>query len=154
MKLKSMALLLACAMAGIAQAHTASAEVLEGVWLIKGKAAVQLFDCKGLLCGRILWLQAPHDAQGQVKRDMKNPDSALRQRELCGLTVLWDLRSRGPNHWDDGWFYYPASGKTYNIKMELTSSDALVARLYLGMSFVGETKTLRRVLHGTSEGWC
>jgi uncharacterized protein (DUF2147 family) len=154
MKLKSLVFLLACAMAGISQAHPASAEVPEGVWLIKGKAAVQLFDCKGLLCGRILWLQAAHDPQGQLKRDKKNPDSALRQRELCGLTVIWDLRSSGPNHWDDGWFYYPDSGKTYNVKMELISSDALVARFYLGTSLVGETKTLRRVLHGASEGWC
>ena len=154
MKLKSLVLLLASTMAGITHAHTASAEAPEGVWLIKGKAAVQIFDCKSLLCGRILWLQAPHDSQGQLKRDMRNPDPALRQRELCGLTVIWGLRSSGPNHWDDGWFYYPASGKTYNIKMELTSSDALVARFYQGTSFVGETKTLSRVLHGTSEGWC
>ena len=154
MKLKSLVLLLIFTMAGIANAHIASAEVPDGVWLIKGEAAVQIFDCNGLLCGRILWLQAPRDSQGQLKRDTRNPDPALRQRELCGLTVIRDLRSAGPNHWDDGWFYYPDSGRTYNIKMELTSSDALVARFYQGTSFVGETKTLRRVLHGTSEGWC
>jgi uncharacterized protein (DUF2147 family) len=154
MKLRRLALLLILAMAGIANAHIASAEVPEGVWLIKGEAAVQIFDCNGLLCGRILWLQAPHDSQGQLKRDKRNPDPALRQRALCGLTVIRDLRSTGPNHWDDGWFYYPDSGRTYNVKMELTSSDALVARFYQGISFVGETKTLSRVLHGTSEGWC
>jgi uncharacterized protein (DUF2147 family) len=154
MKLKSLALLLASTIAGIAQAHTASAEAPEGVWLVNGEAAVQLFDCNSLLCGRILWLQAPRDSQGQLKRDARNPDPALRQRQLCGLTVIRDLRANGPNHWGDGWFYYPDSGKTYNVKMELTSSDALSARFYLGTSFVGETKTLRRVVQGTSEGWC
>jgi uncharacterized protein (DUF2147 family) len=154
MKLKSLVLLLASTMAGIAHAHTASAEVPEGVWLIKGEAAVQIFECNSLLCGRILWLQAPHDSQGQPKRDKRNPDPALRPRELCGLTVIRDLRSTGPNHWDDGRFYYPDSGKTYDVKMELTSSDALVARFYQGTSFLGETKTLSRTLHGTSEGWC
>lgn len=154
MKLRSLVLLLAFAMAGIAPAGTASADVPEGVWLIDGEAAVQIFACNSLLCGRILWLQAPRDSQGQLKRDKKNPDPALRQRELCGLTVIGNLRSTGPDRWDDGWFYYPDSGKTYNVKMELTSSDALVARFYLGASFVGETKTLSRVLHGTSEGWC
>ena len=45
MKLKSLVLLLASTMAGIAHAHTASAEAPEGVWLINGKAAVQIFDC-------------------------------------------------------------------------------------------------------------
>ena len=154
MKLKGLVLLLMSTMAGIVNAHIAAAEVPEGVWLIKGEVAVQIFDCNGLLCGRILWLQTPHDPQGQPKRDKRNPDPALRQRVLCGLTLIWDLRSTGPNHWDDGWFYYPDSGKIYNMKMELTSSDALVARFYQGTSFVGETKTLSRVLHGTSEGWC
>ncbi|HZX82446.1 MAG TPA: DUF2147 domain-containing protein [Reyranella sp.] len=154
MKLKSLVLLLASAMAGIVHAHTASAEAPEGVWLINGEAAVQIFECNSLLCGRILWLHAPRDAQGQLKRDRRNPDPALRQRELCGLTVIRDLRSSGPNQWNGGWFYYPDSGKTYNIKVELTSSDALVARFYQGTSLVGETKTLKRVLHGTSEGWC
>jgi uncharacterized protein (DUF2147 family) len=154
MRLKSLALLLASTMSGIAQAHTASAEVTEGVWLVDGEAAVQLFDCNSLLCGRLIWLQAPRDSQGQFKRDKRNPDPALRQRQLCGLTVIRDLRSSGPNHWEDGRFYYPDSGKTYDVKMELTSSDALMARFYLGTSFVGETKILKRVVHGTSEGWC
>jgi uncharacterized protein (DUF2147 family) len=152
MKLKSLVLLLG--LAGIAYADAASAEVPEGVWLVNGEAAVQIFECNSLLCGRIRWLQAPRDSQGQFKRDTSNPDPALRQRELCGLTVIRDLRASGPNHWGDGWFYYPGSGKTYGIKMELTSADALVARLYLGSSLVGETKILKRVLQGSSEGWC
>lgn len=154
MKLKNLVFLLAFTMAGIVHADTASAEAPQGVWLANGEAAVQIFDCNSLLCGRIRWLQAPRDAQGQLKRDKRNPDPALRQRQLCGLTVIRDLRSSGPNHWDDGWFYYPDSGRTYNMKMELTPSGALVARLYLGMSLVGETKTLTRVAQGTSEGWC
>lgn len=154
MDLKNLVLLLASLAGAIAHAHTAAGEVPEGVWLIRGEAAVEVFPCNSLLCGRILWLQAPHDSEGQLMRDTRNPDPALRQRELCGLTVMRDLRSTGLNHWDDGWFYNPASGKTYNIKLELTSPDALVARLYLGTSFVGETKSLSRVLHGTSEGWC
>jgi uncharacterized protein (DUF2147 family) len=154
MKLKSFVLLLVTAMAGMAPARMARGEAPQGIWLVNGEAAVQIFDCNGLLCGRILWLQAPHDSQGQLKRDRRNPDSALRQRELCGMTVIRNLRSSGPNHWDDGWFYDPDSGKTYNVKMVLTSPDELVARFYRGISFVGETRTLRRVLHGTSEGWC
>ena len=44
MKLKGLLLLLISTMAGIANAQIASAEVPEGVWLIKGEAAVQIFD--------------------------------------------------------------------------------------------------------------
>lgn len=154
MKPGNLVLLLAAIMGGIAAARVASAEGPQGVWLIDGEAAVQIFDCNGQMCGRLLWLQAPHDPQGQPKRDKRNPDPALRQRELCGLTIIWDLRSAGNNHWNDGWLYYPVSGKTYSIKAKLTSSDALVARFYQGNSIVGETKTLTRVRHGTSAGWC
>lgn len=66
----------------------ARAAVPGGVWLIDGKVAVQIFDCSGLLCGRIVWLQTPRDPQGQLNRDRNNPDPALRQRRLCGLTIL------------------------------------------------------------------
>lgn len=154
MKFRNLGLLLLATGAGIANAGNASAETPQGVWLVDGEAAIAFFDCDRLVCGRILWLQIPNDAQGQLKRDKRNPDPALRQRELCGLTVVGKLRSAGPNQWDDGWFYNPDSGKTYDVKIELTSSDALVARFYQGTSVLGETKTMTRVAHGTSEGWC
>ncbi len=63
----------------------ALAAIPQGVWLIDGKAAVQIFDCGGLLCGRILRLQTPRDAQDRLSRDRHNPDPALRQRRLCSL---------------------------------------------------------------------
>ena len=85
------ALLMAALMSLVVPRTLAWAAVPGGVWLIDGKAAVQIFDCDGLLCGRILWLQTPRDPQGQLNRDKNNPDPALRQRWLCGLTVLWGV---------------------------------------------------------------
>jgi uncharacterized protein (DUF2147 family) len=127
----------------------------QGVWTVDGRAAVQIYDCNGLLCGRLRWMDPPRDAQGEPKRDKNNPDPALRQRALCGLTVLWDLRPTGPDRWEGGSFYNPASGKTYNVKTEHTPSDQLVARFYEGFTMVGETKTLNRTRPGApSEGWC
>ena len=132
----------------------AFAAVPDGVWLIDGKAAVQILDCSGLLCGRILWLQVPRDPEGRLNQDKHNPDPTLRQRRLCGLTILWGLRATGPDRWGGGWFYNPDDGKTYRVSAELRSADLIVARIYLGVPFFGETKTLLRVPHGTSEGWC
>jgi uncharacterized protein (DUF2147 family) len=138
----------------VAPGTIAWASVPGGVWLIDGKAAVQIFDCSGLLCGRILWLQTPRDPQGQLNRDKNNPDPALRQRRLCGMTVLWGLQAIGPNRWDGGWFYNPDDGKTYNVSAEFRSADLIMARIYSGVRLFGKTKTLHRVPHGTSEGWC
>jgi hypothetical protein len=56
------------------------------------------------LCGRILWLETPRDPQGRLDRYKNNPDPALRQHRLCGLTIFWGLHSIGPDRWEDGWF--------------------------------------------------
>ncbi|MGL4967049.1 MAG: DUF2147 domain-containing protein [Inquilinus sp.] len=133
---------------------TAWAVALQGVWLIDGKAAVQMFDCEGLLCGRILWLQIPRDPQDQMVRDKNNPEPALRQRQLCGLTIISGMRPTGSDRWEGGSFHNPDDGKTYGVSAELKSADVLIARIYAGIPALGETKTLQRVPHCTSEGWC
>lgn len=128
--------------------------VPQGVWLMDARVTVQIYSCADLLCGRILWLQSPRDPQGQWDRDKKNPDPALRRRRLCGLTILWNLHPTSPQRWRSGWFYNPENGKTYNVTALLKTADVLVARIYLGIPLFGETKTLTRVPHGTSKGWC
>lgn len=128
--------------------------VPQGVWLIDGKAAVQVYDCAGLMCGRIAWLRTPRNPQGQLDRDKHNPDPVLRQRQLCGLTMLRDLRPAGANRWSDGWFYNPSDGKTYRVSAELASANVITARIYVGVPMLGQTRTLVRVAHGVSAGWC
>lgn len=138
-----------------ASPRTRAATAIDGsVWLIDSKVAVQIFNCSELLCGRVLWLQTPRNPQGQLDRDKNNPDPALRTRRLCGLTIFWGLHSTGPNRWGGGWFYNPDDGKTYRISAELRSADLIIARIYLGVPFFGQTKSLHRVPHGTSKGWC
>jgi uncharacterized protein (DUF2147 family) len=148
------ALLVAMVIALIAPSVLASTDIPEGVWLIDKKAAVQIFGCNSLLCGRILWLQSPRDSAGQLSQDNKNRNPALRQRPLCGLTMLWNLRASGPDRWEGGRFYNPEDGKTYHVSAYLKSADMLVARIYLGMPAFGKTKVLHRVTHDTSERWC
>jgi uncharacterized protein DUF2147 len=64
----------------------------DGEWFIDGTGvAVQIFDCSGLLCGRIIWLEKARDTAGRLVRDNKNPDPVFRERPLCGLTVIQGL---------------------------------------------------------------
>lgn len=132
----------------------AQTAVPEGVWLIDGRVAVQIYDCMDLMCGRILWLKVPRNAIGQLDRDKHNPDPALRERELCGLTMIWNLHPDGLNRWKDGWFYNPDDGVTYRVSAQLESDDVMLARIYIGLPLFGRTKTLARVPHGVSDGWC
>src|SRR3954452_12209897 len=145
-----LASLLAVGIAGGA----AWAAAREGVWLLEGEAALQTFNCGGLMCGRIVWLQRPSGPDGQLRLDENNPDPALRRRRLCGLTILGELHPSGRNRWQGGWFYNPDDGETYSISAEFRSADILAARIFRGLPFFGETKTLLRVSHGASAGWC
>lgn len=128
--------------------------VPQGVWLVDGRAAVQIYDCTGLMCGRIIWLKVPRNSVGQLDRDKRNPDPALRQRQLCGLTMLRDLRPAGPGRWGDGWFYNPDDGKTYRVSAQMVSDNVITARIYVGVPLLGQTRTLVRVPHGVTAGWC
>lgn len=118
------------------------------------EVAIQIFDCSGMLCGRIIWLKVPLDPEGLLRRDPLNPDPALRERQICGPTIIWNARPTDSNRWQDGWFYNPEDGKTYRVNMVFESDDVIVARIYSGIPLFGQTRTLVRVPEGTSEGWC
>src|SRR5882724_2243810 len=92
----------------------ALSEVPEGTWLLANRVAIQVFDCTGQLCGRIVWLVRPRSPTGQPDLDERNPDPTLRQRQLCGL-IIWGLQPDGPGHWSSGWFYDPEDGATYDV---------------------------------------
>jgi uncharacterized protein (DUF2147 family) len=148
------AALAASVVALAAAPSTAPPHIPQGVWLMDGRVAVQIHDCAQLMCGRIIWLRVPRDAGGVLDRDKNNPDPALRDRKLCGLTILRGLRPTGGNRWKDGQFYNPDDGKTYRVTAQIKSPDQMVARIYLGLPILGQTKTLDRVTHDTTEGWC
>jgi uncharacterized protein (DUF2147 family) len=112
----------------------------DAVWLIDGTgAAVQIFDCSGRLCGRIIWLEKARNTAGRLARDDKNPDPVFRQRPLCGLTVMQGLEPAGLDHWNSGSLYNPDDGKTYRIWAELRSAEMFVARVYLAVPLFGVT---------------
>jgi uncharacterized protein (DUF2147 family) len=89
----------------------------------------------------------------KVSHEVVAPEFGLRQRPLCGQTILWGLQPAEFDHWESGWLYNPDDGKTYRVRAELRSADSLVARIYLGIPFSGETWTLLRVPRLSSEGW-
>lgn len=146
--------LIAVASSTVAPTSASPIEVPEGVWLVDANSALQIFDCNGLLCGRVAWLRNVRDGTGQIQRDGKNPDPALRQRLVCGLTVLWGLQAIAAGSWKGGWFYNPDDGKTYRAAADLGSSDTLVARIYVGAPHFGTTRTLLRIPRHSSNGWC
>jgi uncharacterized protein (DUF2147 family) len=127
-----------------ARARPAASAVPEGTWLFANRVAVQIFECSTLLCGRIVWLLRPDTPSGQPDLDNLNPDPGLRQRHLCGLTIIWGMQPVGSDHWSNGWLYDPKDGVTYNVSAELTAPDTISARVYRGVPLFGRTEILIR----------
>ena len=136
------------------QSPRASSQVPEGTWLFANKVALQVFECSGLLCGRIVWLVRPRSADGQPDVDNRNPDPTLRQRPLSGLTIIWGLQPNGPSQWSGGSLYDPEDGATYDVTAELTDPNTMSARVYRGAPLFGRTEILVRDPPLGSDGHC
>jgi uncharacterized protein (DUF2147 family) len=136
----------ACAIFLLMTVHPlpASSAVPGGTWMFANRVALQFFDCSGQLCGRIVWLLRPDNPAGQPDLDYLNPDPALRQRHLCGLTIIWGMQPNGQDHWSNGSLYDPKDGITYNVTAELSSPSIITARVYRGILRLGRTEILIR----------
>lgn len=119
-----------------------------GVWVNDlGDGAVEIYICQdkaNRLCGRIVWLKEPLNAQGVPKRDRYNPKEAMQNRPICGLPVLGNLARESDGGFDSGWIYDPKAGKSYSAAIRLAQRDQLVVTGYLGMKFMGKSFTWTR----------
>ena len=129
---------LAATVALSASAGRAASATPDGTWLIDHKAAVELFDCSGHLCGRVVWLRNP----------------ALRTAALCNRTIVWGLQPQGATQWTGGWFYDPENGRTYHARADLELAELMSARIYQGLPWFGITASLLRIAPRSLRGWC
>jgi hypothetical protein len=126
LRVKRVALLLSTLLALVGPGGKASAAVPQGVWMVDGRAALQIYDCNGLMCGRLRWLDTPRAVRGEPNAT-EQPDPTLRQRD-CVVYPAGDLRPRS-RRWEGG---YSTIRKRQDLQRrhEHTSSDQLVARVY------------------------
>ncbi len=138
----------------VIQTGPALSEVPDGTWLFANRVAVEVFECSGRVCGRIVWLLRPRTPDGQPDVDRLNPDPTLRQRPLCGLTIIWGLQPDSPGHWSNGSLYDPQDGNTYDLTAERTAADRISARVYRGAPLFGRTEILIRDPQLSFDGRC
>jgi uncharacterized protein (DUF2147 family) len=101
-------------------------ESASGVWMLDtGTVTVRIAPCGPSLCGEIVGLDKPLNKRGLPKVDKKNPNEALRDRPLMGLTILADMRPAGENKWK-GTIYNADDGRTYSSYMNVSGSNMKV----------------------------
>jgi uncharacterized protein (DUF2147 family) len=127
------AFILATAAAG-ARAQTPD---VTGVWTTgHGDAKIRIAPCGAALCGAIVWLAEPLDADERPKTDVNNPDPAKRRRPLVGLTILTGL-TPGGGTWR-GVIYNADDGRYYDVSVtRLDARRAGVRGCVLGGLFCG-----------------
>ncbi|MBB6004233.1 DUF2147 domain-containing protein [Arcicella rosea] len=123
----------------VSKAQSVSKDAILGEWLSQEKdGKVLIFKQGEKYFGKISW------GKSTGRKDSKNPDASLRNRDIIGSTILKDFVFKGKN-WEDGTIYDPNSGKTYSCTMKLKNDDALEIRGYVGISLLGRTTLWTRV---------
>ncbi|RYZ22878.1 MAG: DUF2147 domain-containing protein [Chitinophagaceae bacterium] len=111
-------------------------------WTPKRDGQIEVFrSAANTYFGKLIWGKTPG------KKDDKNPEPALRSRDLIGINLFTGFTyDAGDREWVDGKIYDPTSGKTYSCKLWLTDNNKTMnVRGYIGFSLLGRTEKFSRV---------
>jgi uncharacterized protein (DUF2147 family) len=126
-------------MANTSQAQS-KADVIIGEWINEKKdAKFQIFKQDDKYFGKIIW------GTGDQKKDTKNPDTKLRNREVIGIIMLRDFVFDGDDTWEKGTIYDPREGKTYSCKITQKGKNQINVRGFVGISMFGRTEIWTRI---------
>lgn len=117
MSWKSALFFAAASAAAIELVQPAFATDPTGLWRDEKGSIIKVHGCGGGMCVEVV---KPFDA---AAKDIHNPDPALRNRPVAGVTILSAARG-GDNVWK-GHLYNAEDGKTYAGSMTLVSEAEL-----------------------------
>lgn len=125
--------------------YSQQADQILGQWLSEEKdGKIEIYKTGDKYSGKLIWSVRMFEADGKTPRkDEKNPESALRNRNLKDLVLLTNF-IYDDGVYADGKIYDPKSGKTYSCKMTM-SGDKLSIRGYVGLPMFGRTTVWTRV---------
>lgn len=107
-------------------------------WTPKKDGKIEMYRVGQTYFGKLIWGKSS-------KKDLQNPNPALRNRELLGTNILSGF-IYDDGEWTGGKIYDPESGKTYSCKIWLENGGKLLkAKGYIGISLLGRTETFERV---------
>jgi uncharacterized protein (DUF2147 family) len=113
---------LACAsiVAAIAtQALAVQASEAFGVWRHpENGSLVRMYKCSGGLCAKVIKVRDPS------RKDVHNPDPALRSRAIEGIVIMRGARKTGQSTWK-GQLYNTRDGETYSGVITVKSQNKL-----------------------------
>jgi Uncharacterized protein conserved in bacteria (DUF2147) len=111
----------------VTRERSATASGPTGVWIDHtGRGAVEITECGGRLCGRIVWLK----------------DTG--HKSVCGTQVIGNAKPVGKDTWDGGWIYDPDQNAKYSVELRIIGVDRLRVMGYMGSKLFSETFIWKR----------
>lgn len=128
----------------VGMANTSNAQskgdVIIGEWINQKKdAKFLIYKLEDKYFGKVIW------GTGDQKKDYKNPNPKLRDREVIGLVILNNFVFDGDDTWEEGTIYDPREGKTYSCKLTLKGKNQLNVRGFIGISMFGRTDVWTKI---------
>lgn len=121
------------------------ADDVVGLWLTHNKdGKIEVYKKGNKYFGKVRWGVTIYDKNGNLTKDVKNPDKNLREQTLLGLNVLKNFAFDGEETWDGGSVYDPTTGKTYKCLMKVKNGKLHVTG-YIGFSWIGKTVVWSRI---------
>jgi len=115
-------LILHTALAGSLTSKASESGII-GRWITHKGGEIEIAPCGNKICGTIAKLaRQDHETP---PTDTQNPDPALRDRVLLGLTLISNFSYEGDDSWENGRIYNVNNGKTYKSKLRLLSKNRL-----------------------------
>lgn len=128
-------------------AQQTDSDAIVGNWYNQEKdGVVEIYKFGDRYNGKIIWMEAPNDENGNPKVDNLNPNKDLQSRERMGMEIMYNFKLDEDNAWSDGQIYDPKSGKTYSGTITLKDKNTLDLRGYVGFPIFGRTAVWTRKL--------
>ena len=117
----------------------------DGIWYTKGEESIiKVHPCGAeadALCGTLVWLKEPKEADGTLKVDKLNKDPAKKNKPMVGLDILLNMKAAA-DHWK-GKAYNPEDGKLYDITFSPKEDDTADLRGCV-LGFLCQTEQFKR----------
>jgi hypothetical protein len=147
--------LIACSLALVTVAtaflvNVVADDVKGTYWNEEKTAQIRIYRATNdMYYGKIEQLTEPNEANGDPKKDPKNPKANLRNRDRIGMVIMNNFKwNESEKKWKDGTIYDPKDGKTYDGYMyfEGENKNTLKLRGYvMGMTWLGRTSEWQRI---------
>lgn len=139
-------LLVLLGLAAVSGSQPARATELDGFWMDShGEVVLEVGPCGAGMCAKVVWLRLPYGPDRFPLKDFRNPDTSLRERQVCGLRVIEGFTKQPDGTWGGGNVYVPDLGMSFSGYAQILSPTQIEVRGYVFLPLFGSTEVWSRV---------